>query len=107
MADLVVDTAALEAAATELGLLVHEFDRAEDIASDAREVLGSPRVADAVHEFSANWEVHRGDLLESMQAVRKMVTSSHDTFVKADTDLAEQIRAACQTQDVSVPGGPR
>ena len=42
MADLTVDLGALQAAATELGLLIHEFDTAEDIASDARDVLGTP-----------------------------------------------------------------
>lgn len=107
MADLTVDLGALQAAATELGLLIHEFDTAEDVASDARDVLGSPRVADAVHEFSSNWSVHRKDLLESMEAVQKMISSSHDTFVQADTDLAEQIRAACQQESMTVPGGPR
>lgn len=106
MADLVVDTAALEAAATELGLLTHEFEKAEDIASDARDVLGH-RVADAVHEFAANWTVHRTELLGSIESVQKMIRSSHDTFVRADTDLAEQIRAACSTEHVTVPGGPR
>lgn len=105
MADLQVDLGALEAAATELGMLIHEFDKAEDIASDAASDIGSPTVAGAVHEFSSNWNVHKKELLDSMQAVHKMVSGSHDTFVHADQKLAEDIAHAYQQKNSTMGGG--
>ena len=74
MTSLHADLPALRAAATELGLLVHEFDRADDIAADAAAAVGSRTVNEALREFATNWNEHRTELLDSMQAVHSMIS---------------------------------
>lgn len=92
MGDLEVDLTELAQCRDELGLLIEEFSRAEDIARDTD--VGSATVADALHEFATNWKTHKKDLVEEMSGLHKMADASAHAYLDADNKLAADIAHA-------------
>jgi hypothetical protein len=102
-ADLVVPLELLEQTAGSLDLLIEEFAGAGRIVDDFHDDIGSPKVLDALHDFSGNWKTHREELLHKMVAVRDMAAKGRQAFIDADNKLAADIRAAIETHE---GGGP-
>ncbi len=92
MADLVVDLGLLESTAGALSILIEEFSNASKIVTSYEDVVGEPTLAGALRSFSDDWQVHRQQLLSSMQAVYKMATQSHKAYVATDDSLAKDLR---------------
>jgi hypothetical protein len=92
MADLVVDYNLLESTAGSLNLLMGEFKNASKIVTSYQSSIGDPDLVGALDEFASDWQVHRDQLLSSMQSVYDMATKSHKAFVEADDKLAQDIR---------------
>ena len=96
MADLEVDLDLLGETAGSLGMLMHEFDRAGAIVTDAESAIGRNSLLDEMREFVDEWKHKRAQLLESIDAVRKMASESREAYVRADNDLARSIQDAVQ-----------
>lgn len=96
MADLEVDLDLLAETAGSLGMLVHEFDKADVIVSDAAGAVGRNELLDELHDFVSEWKHKREKLLDSLQAVYEMATKSHQAYVDADNHLASSIADAVQ-----------
>lgn len=94
--DLQVDLQLLAETATELGLLIEEFDKAGEIAGHGEDAVGSSEVRSSLHGFVDNWSVHRKDLLGAMQAVYKMAWQGHDAYQQVDRELAKDIQVDVQ-----------
>ncbi len=92
MGDLEVDLDELARCRDELGLLIAEFSRAEDIARGTD--VGARTVADALHEFATNWNAHKKDLVEEMSSLHDMADASAHTYLDADNELAKDIADA-------------
>lgn len=94
MADLEVDLGLLERTAGSLGMLIEEFGNCSKIVNSAQAGLGDSTLAAALDSFAGNWAAHRQDLLSSMQAVYKMATASHKSYLQTDDSLARDIQQA-------------
>lgn len=93
--DLVVDLGLLESTDHSLGVLFNEFKDASKIISD--HPVGVPALAAALDQFASDWNVHRNDLLNSIDKVRKLAAEGHKQFRATDNKLASsvpQIRVA-------------
>ena len=83
-----VDLAMLEEAGGQLDVLGREFQRAGDIADDARAAVGHPRLASRIGEFVDGWKVRREDLLEDMTYLAEMTHEAARTYKQVDDELA-------------------
>jgi hypothetical protein len=89
--DLCVDYSVLEKSKTDLTTIKNEFENASRHKDAVRGSLGSGEVASAMDEFVDNWDYHRKDLLESIEALLKMVEETINTFQKTDQKLADNV----------------
>lgn len=85
------DVTQLEEAAAQLDALGTAFQRAGDVADDARAAVGHPRLAARVGEFADGWEVRREDLLEDMTYLAEMTHEAASTYRQVDDELAAGI----------------
>ena len=90
--DLHVSLGMLESTAGSLSMLMEEFKNASAIVSDYHGAIGEPALISALDDFAGNWQVHRQQLLQSMQAVYQMVTKSHQAYLDTDSRLASDIK---------------
>ncbi|HEX5292779.1 MAG TPA: hypothetical protein VFX25_28245 [Streptosporangiaceae bacterium] len=90
--DLHVSLDLLESTAGSLSMLMEEFKDASAIVNDYHGAIGEPALISALDDFAGNWQVHRQQLLQSMQAVYDMVTKSHQAYVSTDDNLAHDIK---------------
>jgi hypothetical protein len=91
MADLAVNLTLLETTSGSLGMLMHEFNDASDIADSYAADVGSGTLNDALHNFATNWKSHRESLVKAMDGVYKLATQGHDTYIQADDKLAQDL----------------
>ena len=90
--DLHVSLGMLESTAGSLSMLMEEFKNASTIVNDYHGAIGEPKLISALDDFAGNWQVHRQQLLQSMQAVYDMVTKSHEAYLDTDSKLASDIK---------------
>jgi hypothetical protein len=92
MADLVVDLDLLASTAGSLSMLIEEFGNASQIVISYQEAVGDPTLVAALQAFASDWQVHRQDLLSSMEAVYKMATQSRKAYIATDDKLAQDLK---------------
>ena len=90
--DLCVSFDALEDSERDLKTIKSEFENCSKHTDELRAVWGSGEVADAMGEFVGNWDYHRKDVLDSIQAVGDMVSGTLQTFRETDQKLADQCK---------------
>ena len=61
--------------------------------------VGDPTLISALQAFAGDWQVHRQDLLSSMEAVYKMATQSRKAYITTDDKLAQDLK-----KDTVAPG---
>ncbi len=99
MADLVVDLDLLARTAGSLSTLIEEFSSASKIVTSYQGAVGDPTLISALEAFAGDWQVHRQDLLSSMEAVYKMATQSRKAYIATDDQLAKDLK-----KDTVAPG---
>jgi len=92
MADLVVNLSLLDSTAGALSMLIEEFQNASQIVKGSQSQIGDQTLINALDDFAGDWEVHRQDLLSSMEAVYQMATKSHKAYIDTDDKLARELR---------------
>jgi hypothetical protein len=92
MGDLVVDLDLLASTAGALSMLVEEFSNASKIVTSYQGAVGDPTLISALQAFAGDWQVHREDLLSSMEAVYKMATQSRKAYIATDDQLAKDLK---------------
>lgn len=92
MADhIAIDTHELENIAGTLTRLIDEFNNSGNIASHYAGDMGSGRMADTLHEFATNWDVHKKDLLSQLTALQSAADKGAKAWNGVDADLAKAL----------------
>ncbi len=104
MADrIIVNTDDLRDSANALKLIDSEFTKADDNADEFAQVVGHGGLADKIKDFSTRWEHHRHDMLDNIEALRKILSDGADKLDETDRDMAKSL-----TQPAPTAGtGPR
>ncbi|MFG2308812.1 hypothetical protein ACGFS9_09005 [Streptomyces sp. NPDC048566] len=87
MSDLIVDDDLLKKSARSLKKIRHEFEDTEKHQEDLKGIWGSGEIAGAMDDFADNWDYHRKQLLESIEAVGGLVEACHKAFQELDRKL--------------------
>jgi hypothetical protein len=86
---IVVDYDVLERSATSLASIGQEFEHAGRTTDDLVGHLGSEDIADAMGEFSGNWERRRKDLTQKIKDTEGVVRSVMASFREQDRQAAK------------------
>ena len=92
MSDLCVDYARLQVIEHDLGIVKREFESCEEHQERLRGIYGSGTVADAMEDFTTNWDRHRKEVLESVKSVGEMASNVHQSFLKTDKKLEQECK---------------
>jgi uncharacterized protein YukE len=95
MADhIAINTAELERVAGTLKSLIGEFQNAGSTVDHYSGSMGSGRMADTLHEFATNWDVHKKKLLEQLEALQSAAEKGSEAWNGLDKDLAKALTDA-------------
>lgn len=89
MSDLTVSYDELSHTRKDLRTLHREFEHCTKNQRDMRDEYGHPPVAAAMERFTTGWDKHRGELVEQLKSVEKLVSSAIKNFQDTDTKVAE------------------
>jgi hypothetical protein len=92
MADIQVDLDMLQSTASSLTTLIDDFKNAAEIVKDAD--IGDPTIGKALNNFTGDWKVRVGKLIDSMQSVQKMADTGYTDYTSTDNQLAQQMAQA-------------
>jgi hypothetical protein len=95
---IVVDYDLLGVSATSLRLIGDEFEDTVRIKDDLVGCLGSDEIADAMKDFSCNWDRKRKDLTQKIKDTEGVVRSVMASFSEQDRQSSKF--------DLSHQGGP-
>jgi hypothetical protein len=89
MADLVVkDLAEL---ASDLDLLIGEFEGALDFQNDDKGLWGQHNANLSMGDFADNWTIHRDKMVAAMKSFRDSVNKVNDAWTEADKKLTDSL----------------
>jgi hypothetical protein len=95
MADhIAINTAELENVASTLTHLISEFQDSGKTVDHYSGSLGSGRMADTLHEFASNWDVHKKKLLSQLEALQSAADKGAKAWNGLDADLAKALTDA-------------
>jgi len=94
MPDLKVDYQLLESTERTLSSLISEFQNMQAQESAYSGAMGSGPIAAAMNGFADNWSDNKKSLVNSMQALGKMVSATLQQFKQTDTKLASSQKAS-------------
>lgn len=83
-----MDKTVLESSANALKSVRDEFDHCDKNRETLEGSLGSGDIADAMKEFTGNWDRHRKQLSEQMGKAESAMRSAAATFTKQDGLIA-------------------
>jgi hypothetical protein len=92
MADIQVDLDMLQSTASSLTTLIDDFKNAAQIVKDAD--ISDPTIGKALNNFTGDWKVRVGKLIDSMQSVQKMANTGYTDYTSTDNQLAQQMAQA-------------
>jgi hypothetical protein len=92
MADIQVDLDMLQSTASSLTTLIDDFSNAAQIVKDAD--IGDPTIGKALNNFTGDWKVRVGSLIDSMKSVQKMANTGYTDYTSTDNQLAQQMAQA-------------
>ena len=93
---IAIDTNQLASVADTLGRLKSEFDNANKIVDHYSGFLGSGRMADTLHEFATNWDVHKKDITKDLDNLAGIAGEAAKAWDGLDRDLAKALLDAAQ-----------
>ncbi|MDG9708061.1 hypothetical protein [Streptomyces sp. DH10] len=92
--DLVVNIKLLVDSESRLNRIKKELNDLDNRKDDMNPYWGSSQIAEVMGDFVDNWEKYREKMLETVENVGKLVTSTIDGFTGLDSDLAKELRKA-------------
>jgi hypothetical protein len=104
---LVVDHTILAGSADALERIKGELDKADQHREEVHGVLGSGTLAEAMKEFTGNWDRHRGELVKELGTMVGTLRSASETFRTADHDLGKALDVDASQQPTSQQPGPQ
>jgi hypothetical protein len=90
MADISVDLDMLNQTANALTTLVNDFSDAAQIVKDAD--IGDSTIGGALNNFTGDWKVRVGNLIDSMNAVQSMAAQGIQGYTTTDNQLAQALQ---------------
>ena len=95
MADHIkINTHDLEDVAGTLKRLMEEFKNSGNIVDHYAGSLGSGRMADTLHEFASNWDIHKKKLESQLEALQSVAEKGAQAWNGVDADLAKALMDA-------------
>lgn len=86
--DLTYDSERLANLSTQMGTISGNLHDDRDLKSYDVEEVGHHKVADAIDDFVNDWDDKRNKLIEKVDALAEMASTSHENFTQVDLDLA-------------------
>jgi len=90
MADISVDLDMLSQTATSLTTLVNDFSDAAKIVKEAD--IGDSTIGKALNNFTGDWKVKVGKLIDSMNAVQSMASQGVQGYTTTDDQLTQALQ---------------
>lgn len=90
MPDVVVTEAAVNEAATELEMIVRDFDDIDALWQD-RGLFGHATLDDAMHDFIHGWWVKREKLKAKLKSLQEGLQKTAETWDDVDSELAQSL----------------
>ncbi|MFI9153653.1 hypothetical protein [Streptomyces sp. NPDC053367] len=94
--DLIVNVDLLVESESRLKNIKKELENIGNRKDDMRPYWGSGKIADVMDDFVDNWEKYREKMIEGVENVGKLVTSTVDGFTGLDAELAKELRKAAK-----------
>ena len=91
-----INTTELANVADTLKRLKEEFDGASAIVDHYSGYLGSGRMADTLHEFASNWDVHKKGITKDLDHLAGVADEAAKAWDGLDRDLAKALTDAEQ-----------
>ena len=85
----------MNSTANSLNTLISDFSDAAKIVSDAD--INDSTIGKALDNFTGDWKVRVGKLIDSMKSVQKMANTGYTDYTSTDTQLAQQMAQAGQS----------
>jgi hypothetical protein len=92
--DLIVNVDLLVESESRLNGIKKELEDLDNRKNDMHPYWGSGRIADVMDDFVSNWDKYREKMIETVDNVGKLVTSTIDGFTGIDSELAKELRNA-------------
>src|SRR3954471_15296783 len=89
-----INTHDLEEVAGTLTRLIDEFQNSGKTVDHYSGSMGSGRMADTLHEFATNWDVHKKKLLAQLEALQSAAEKGAEAWNGLDKDLARALTDA-------------
>jgi hypothetical protein len=89
-----INTAELRSISETLKRLKEEFEGASNIVDHYSGFLGSGRMADTLHEFATNWDVHKKSILSDVDRLAQVSGDAANAWDGLDRDLAKALTDA-------------
>jgi hypothetical protein len=89
-ADLIVDTAQLDAVAARADTALADFTAAPSLSDGVERAAAHEDVSSALDHFRGAWSIRRGHLIQDLEDLRDAAQAIRDTFVATDRQLATQ-----------------
>lgn len=96
---IAINTAELASVGQTLGRLKEEFDGAGQIVDHYSGYLGSGRVADTLHEFATNWDVHKKGITKDLEHLAGIADEAAKAWDGLDRDLAKALQDASKKSE--------
>jgi hypothetical protein len=96
---IAINTTELHNTADTLARLKSEFDNAGQIVDHYAGYLGSGRMADTLHEFATNWDIHKQAITKDLDHLAGITKEAADAWDGLDRDLAKALTDAQKKAD--------
>ena len=94
--DIQLDMEKLRALASDLALVLEEFDNANGHADAAAEATGHDKLAGKVRDFAGSWNIRRGKMIEDITNLQSVIQMVAENFEEADAELARALDEAAE-----------
>lgn len=94
--DIKLDMDDLKALASDLRIVIEEFENANDNADDTADATGERELAGKVRGFASKWKIRRGKMIETIETLQQTIQTITETFEEADQDMARALEEAAE-----------
>ena len=89
---LTVITEELRTAGESLLVCYEEFRSAQDTADRGTEAVEHPRLADALHEFAAEWDDRRDEICFAIEGLGDAAVAAAEVYEEIERELVRALR---------------
>lgn len=88
-AQLKADITRIRETAQSVETICQRFNDAGKIVSGYSQAVGNEHLADKLHDFATNWEVHRKKIVEDLKVFTEWAKAAADAYEQTDQELAK------------------